>query len=81
MKIRCKVIAGARQAKVVGLRRDEAGIRAEEEVKIYVTAPPVDGKANRAVIKLLAEALGLPVRALVIVQGVKSNHKVIEIDE
>ena len=38
-------------------------------LKVQVTAPPVDGAANRAVIELLAEWLGVPRRAVAVVRG------------
>ena len=47
--------------------------------KVYVTAAPEDGKANSAVIKLLAKALGLPKSSLTITRGHTSREKVIKI--
>lgn len=49
-------------------------------VRAYVSAAPEDGKANAAVIELLAEALGLPKRALTIVRGETSRSKLVRID-
>ncbi len=46
---------------------------------VRVTAPPVDQAANDAVIRALADALGLPSRALRIVTGAQSRNKTIEI--
>lgn len=48
-------------------------------LKARLTAPPVDGAANEALIALLAEQLGLPKRALSIVQGATSRQKVVEV--
>jgi len=48
--------------------------------KIYVTAAPEDGKANEAVIKLLAKALGLAKSTLAITHGHTSREKTIKID-
>ncbi|MGE3319996.1 MAG: DUF167 domain-containing protein [Candidatus Berkiella sp.] len=47
--------------------------------KVYVTAVAEDGKANQAVIELLAKALGVPKSALTITRGETSRDKVIEI--
>lgn len=47
--------------------------------KIYVNAVAEDGKANKAVIKLLAEAVGLPQSALTIIRGLTSKDKIIQI--
>ena len=52
----------------------EAGI-----LKARLTAPPVDGAANEALLSLLAEKLGLPRRSISIVQGTTSRQKVVEI--
>lgn len=50
-----------------------------DELRIRVTAPPVDSAANEAVIKLLAKQLGVSKSALALVQGQTSRRKVIEI--
>ena len=47
------------------------------ELKIKVTAPPVDAAANDALLRLLADRLGCPRGSVQIVQGHKSRHKVI----
>lgn len=47
--------------------------------KVYVTAVAEDGKANQAVIELLAKALGVPKSALTITRGETSRDKVIQI--
>jgi uncharacterized protein len=45
-----------------------------------VTAPPVDGKANDAVRKLLARQLGLPPGRVTVVRGETARDKLIEVD-
>ena len=45
------------------------------ELKIKVTAPPVDSAANEALLKLLAEALDCPRRAVHLLRGRASRHK------
>ncbi len=45
--------------------------------RIYVTAAPTDGKANDAVLKILAKALGLPKTSLETVRGTTSRDKTI----
>lgn len=47
--------------------------------KIKVTSPPVDGKANKAVIDLLAKQLKVPKKDIQIVSGEKSRNKKIRI--
>ena len=51
-----------------------------EQVRIYVTAVPVDGKANRAAQMLLAKALGIAKSRLTLVRGQTSRDKVSSID-
>ncbi|MCB1562755.1 MAG: DUF167 domain-containing protein [Alphaproteobacteria bacterium] len=48
--------------------------------KIYVTAAPEDGKANKAVIALLAKTLGIPKSALKITRGLTNRNKTIQLD-
>ena len=45
-------------------------------VRIHVTVVPEDGKANKAVIKLLAQALGVAKSRLELVRGASSRDKV-----
>ena len=49
------------------------------QLKIGVTAPPVDGKANAALVKLLAKHLRLAPRDLVVASGMSDRSKLIEI--
>jgi len=48
-------------------------------LKVYVTAPPVDGKGNEAVIELLAEHFGAARSRIKVIRGEKSRNKIIEI--
>ncbi|CAO1651170.1 DUF167 domain-containing protein [Parasphingorhabdus sp. NYA22] len=50
-------------------------------LSIRVTATPENGKANAAVLKLLAKALGLPKTSLEIVRGGNARTKVIAIPD
>lgn len=45
-----------------------------------VTAPPVDGAANDALVRLIAEALGIPRRRVRVVAGAANRRKVVEVD-
>jgi len=51
-----------------------------EGYKVRLNAPPVDGKANDACVRYLAEALNVPKSAVHIVHGETSRNKVIEVD-
>lgn len=55
--------------------------REGETIKVRLMAPPVDGAANEALLKVLAERLDLPKHALHIVQGATGRLKVIQIEE
>lgn len=48
-------------------------------IKIALAAPPVDGKANEALIRFLAELLGVSRSAVEIVSGDTSRNKVVRI--
>lgn len=66
-----KVIPGAPRSEVLGWLGDA--------VKVKVKAPPVEGKANEALLRFLAEALDLAPRHLALVRGDTSRLKVIRI--
>jgi uncharacterized protein (TIGR00251 family) len=49
-------------------------------LRVRLTAPPVDGAANEALVELLAERLGVPKRAITIVSGATSRTKLVEVE-
>jgi len=51
-----------------------------DALKIRLTAPPVDGEANEACLKFLAEYFHVTRKQVKITSGLKSKHKVIEIE-
>ena len=62
-----------------GAKKSEfAGLHGEA-LKIRLAAPPVDGKANEALLRFVAERLQLPKSAVVLKSGQTSRHKVLEI--
>jgi uncharacterized protein (TIGR00251 family) len=67
-----RVSPGGSRAQVVG-RRGEAW-------KLRVAAPPEDGKANDAVLRLLAETLELPRRDVALLSGHGARDKVVLLD-
>ena len=48
-------------------------------VRIRVTVPPADGKANEAVIRLLADKLSVSKKSLTILSGAGSKNKIIRV--
>jgi uncharacterized protein len=71
MKISLKVIPGA--------KRNEWK-QEGEGVKVYLNAPAVDGKANEALVKFLSLHYGVKAARIEIIKGLKSRHKVINIE-
>lgn len=61
----------ASRSEIVGLHGDA--------VRIRLNAPPVDGKANHALLEFLSETLRVPVRSLVLLSGDASRRKVVRI--
>jgi uncharacterized protein (TIGR00251 family) len=60
-------------------KREELRLAADGSVEAWTKAPPVEGRANEALCRLLAETAGVP-RALVrVVSGTRGRVKVIEI--
>jgi uncharacterized protein (TIGR00251 family) len=72
MRLHVRVTPRASRDAIEGF--DDAGV-----LRIRVTAPPADGAANKAVTKLLAAALGVPQRDVVLVSGASSRVKVFEV--
>ena len=70
-RLRLRVSPGARSNTIVG--------RHGEGWKVRVTAAPEDGKANQAVLRLLAERVGLPQVNLKLVSGPSSRDKIVEL--
>jgi len=57
--------------------RDDIALDDDQGLKVWVTSPPEAGRANDAVVKLLADKLGVPRSGVRILRGHKSRHKVI----
>jgi len=57
--------------------RNEIGTVMGGELKIKVTAAPVDAAANEALLQLLTESLGCPRRAVQLIRGLTSRHKTV----
>jgi len=70
--LRLKVTPSASRDVVVGWQGDV--------LRVHVRAPAQRGKANDAVLRLLAAALGVERRRLRIVRGETSRQKVVSVD-
>ena len=58
---------------------NEIGDALGSELRIKVTAPPVDAAANEALVKLLAQQLDCPRNRVELVRGHTSRHKTIKL--
>ena|SRR5690348_4292973 len=61
-------------------RRNEVVGQLGDALKVNLTAPPVDGRANESCIEFFAELLGVPRSAITIVSGQTSRNKVLRVD-
>jgi uncharacterized protein (TIGR00251 family) len=59
--------------------RNEIGEPLGDELRIAVTAPPVDAAANQALIELLADVLDCPKRQVELIRGQTSRHKTVKL--
>ena len=69
--IRIKVLPRSSRNQIVGI---EAGV-----LKIKLTAPPVEGKANKALVQFLAKIMGVPKKDIEIISGQRSTDKTIRV--
>jgi uncharacterized protein (TIGR00251 family) len=60
-------------------REDRLIVEPDGTITLRVVAPPVEGKANRMVVRFLAERLGKSKSQVRIVAGHRSNVKIVEI--
>ena len=60
-------------------RRDRISGFVGEALKLELTAPPVDGKANEACIRFFADFLKVPRSSVTIAAGLRSRNKVIRV--
>ena len=70
--LRVRVVPRAAHARVV--------VEQDGRLRAHLTAPPVDGAANRALIALLAESLDVPKRDVTITRGERGRDKLVAVD-
>ena len=68
-RLRLRVKPGARRAEIVGVHGGA--------LKVSVNAPPERGKANGAVVDLIARTLGISIESVTIVGGAASQDKLV----
>lgn len=62
---------GAKRSEIVGLHG--------EALKIKLAAPPIEGRANDALLRFIADIFAVPLRNVELKQGGQSRHKVVAI--
>jgi uncharacterized protein (TIGR00251 family) len=76
IKISVKVITHAKKSEVVS---DDVDLFGARILRVKISQPPEDGKANKALIELITEYLNVKKNTITIIAGEKSTHKIIEI--
>ena len=71
-RLRIRVSPGARRTGIAG--------RLGNSWKLRVSAPAEGGRANAAVVRLLAETMGVPARRVALVSGHGAREKVVEVE-
>lgn len=62
---------GAKRSEIAGLHGGA--------LKIKLAAPPVEGRANEALLKFVAKTFEVPLRNVELLQGTQSRHKVVAV--
>jgi len=57
-----------------------AGLDTAGRLRVRLTAPPVEGEANHALVRLLAKRLGVPRSRVRILRGAGARNKLVEVD-
>lgn len=87
MKFKCKVITRASRNEILGIDNlNQLGLGFKNKssdnlpfLKIYLTAVPIQGKANAELVKLLSKELEVSKSKISIIKGEKNKEKIIEI--
>jgi uncharacterized protein (TIGR00251 family) len=70
----------ARMRYFVAVRFGSGGVTVSgEEIEVWIRSPPERGRANRELVKKLAEYFGVPEAGVWIVSGLASKKKIVEI--
>jgi len=62
---------GAKRSEVVGLHGDA--------LKIRLAAPPIEGRANEALLRFIADSFDVPLRQIELLRGTQSRHKMVRV--
>lgn len=72
MRLRIRAQPRASRTEVAG---EYAG-----SLKVRLAAPPVDGDANRELVRFIAKRAGVPASSVTVVSGVTGRNKVVQVD-
>lgn len=72
VKLKIRVQPGARRSEIVGWQGDT--------LRVWVQAPPIEGRANLALVELLSEVLRLPKSLIVVRAGRSSRVKLVQVE-
>jgi uncharacterized protein (TIGR00251 family) len=67
-----RVVPNKPESRIVGVSEDGT-------IRIEIKAPPIEGKANKELIKTIAKLLGLNKSQVIIIKGLNSKNKLIRI--
>lgn len=62
---------GAKRSEVAGLHGDA--------LKVRLAAPPIEGRANEALMRFVADQFAVPLRNVELVRGAQSRHKMVKV--
>lgn len=65
--------------RVIPRSRKNSLVWEQDALKVHITAPPVEGAANEALIAFLAQRLNVPKRNIQIIHGLSGRQKIVEI--
>ena len=76
VRVAVRLMPSARAERIEGIVQDAAGAPV---LKVAVTAPPVEGRANEALLQLLAREWRVPRRDLSLATGAANRNKVVHV--
>jgi uncharacterized protein (TIGR00251 family) len=62
---------GAKRSEISGLHGDA--------LKIRLASPPIEGRANEALLRFIAELFAVPLRNIELLRGAQSRHKIVKV--
>lgn len=78
MKLALKITPNAKKSECLGWEEDP---RSGKVLKLRISAPPVEGKANKAIILYLSQLLGIPKSRISLLKGETGRIKLVEIPD